>query len=86
MKLSQWSYEIIWSELTGKEKEILTYMADGFLSNQELMEKLNTSKGFLAIYKKKLSDEGLIDVSIRGKSSFSLPRFDHFIKMKEEFE
>ncbi len=86
IKLGDWSYEIIWSELTGNEKKILSLVANGHGSNAEILEKSNMSKGNLAIYKKKLADEGLLNVSIRGKSEFSLPRFDSFIKGKEQLE
>jgi energy-coupling factor transporter ATP-binding protein EcfA2 len=82
LKISDWSYEIIWSELTENERKILTLISDGITSNQNIIEKLNISKGNLAIYKKKLSDEGLLNTSSRGKSDFSLPRFDKFIKYK----
>lgn len=86
IKLGDWSYEIIWSELTENEKKILSLIANGHDSNMEILEKGRMSKGNLAIYKKKLADEGLLNVSIRGKSEFSLPRFDSFIKRKEQIE
>lgn len=87
LKLSDWSYQIIWSELSKVEKRILTLVSDGFVSNQSLMEKTGMSKGNLAIYKKKLVDEGLLSSSVRGQTSFLLPRFENFIqflKMMEE--
>lgn len=84
--LAEWSYDIIWSELTIKEKEILTAVAQGFSSNQEIMEKLSMSKGNLAIYKKQLSQEGLLNVSIRGKLQFSLPRFDRYVILQKKLE
>lgn len=51
--LSQWSYEIIWSELTEREKEILSLIADGICTNKDLQDHLNVNKGYLSIYKKK---------------------------------
>ncbi len=86
VKLNDWSYEIIYSELTGNEKTILKCIADGLTTNEELIKKLNMSKGNLAIYKQKLSKEGLINTSIRGKVEFSLPRFANFIKLREKIE
>lgn len=83
LKIGDWSYEIIYSELTETERKILTLVANGVSSNQEIMDKLNMSKGNLAIYKKKLAQEGILDTTTRGKSEFQLPRFDNFIKMKE---
>lgn len=84
-KLCDWSYEIIWSELTSNEKDILSLIANGFKDNKDILDKLQISKGNLAIYKKRLADEGLINVQTRGKSEFVLPRFDYFIKFKNEF-
>ena len=86
LNLDQWSYEIIWSELTEKEKEILSLIADGICTNKNLQEHLNVNKGYLSIYKKKLSQEGLLNPSIRGKSELAFPRFDQFIQMKKEWE
>ncbi len=86
IKLSEWSYEIIWSKLSNQERKILTLISDSCFSNQKIMEELNISKGNLAIYKKRLSDEGLINATTRGNSSLSLPRFDNFIKNKELIE
>ena len=85
-KLSNWSYEIIWSELTNSEKNLLLAIAEGLYANQEIMDKLNISKGNLAILKKKLIDEGLIVSTNRGKVDFSLPRFDSFIRMQQMIE
>lgn len=84
LKLSDWSYQIIWSELSKIEKRILTLVSDGFVSNQSLMEKTGMSKGNLAIYKKKLVDEGLLSSSVRGQTSFLLPRFENFIQFLKE--
>lgn len=86
LKLSDWSYGKIWSGLSGSKKNILSLIADGNASNKELMEKLKISKGNLAIYKRRLSQEGLIDTSSRGKSEFSLPRFGNFIHLNKKFE
>lgn len=43
--LGQWSHEIIWSELTEKEKEILSLIADGICTNKNLQDHLNVNKG-----------------------------------------
>ena len=86
LKLYDWSYKIIWSELTNEEKRVLTCIADGATNNKDLIEKLNTSKGALAIYKGILSKEGLIDTSSRGKAILALPRFAEFIKITRKFE
>lgn len=84
--LAEWSYDIIWSELTLKEKEILALIAQGFSTNQAIMDKASMSKGNLAIYKKRLNQEGLVDVSVRGKLQFSLPRFDKYVLFQKKLE
>lgn len=86
IKLNDWSYKIIWSELSSEEKRFLSMVADGVTTNKELIEKLNISKGALSLYKSKLAKEGLIDVTTRAKVSFSLPRFAEFIKLTRKFE
>ncbi len=84
LKIGDSSYEIIWRELTDNERNILTCIAKGFITNEEIMAKLSISKGNLAIYKKRLDEEGIISTKIRGKSEFLLPRFEEFILFKEK--
>ena len=84
-KLSEWSYEIIWSELSMHERKILSLVAAGHSDNQSLIKELQISKGNLAIYKKKLADEGLLNVSVRGRTSLALPRFDCFVRDRRKF-
>lgn len=48
------------------------------------MVKLNINKGYLSIYKKNLIDEGIINIKNRGEVEFTLPRFDKFIKLRQE--
>ena len=78
-KLMEWSYDIIWSELTEREKDILTMLAEGNSSNISLMNELKISKGNLAIFKKRLIQEGIINSEKRGEIQFSLPRFEQFV-------
>lgn len=79
-------YNIIWRELSEREREILTLLSENKVHNSEIQETLSISKGNLAIYKKRLSEKGLIDTTLRGVSSIALPRFDVFIlDMKRYF-
>ena len=77
--LDERSYSKIWSELTNKEKEIISTIADGKTSNKEILENLNMKANSLSTYKISLSKKGIIDVSQRGIVSFALPRFKEFI-------
>lgn len=83
--LQNGAYSIIWRDLTPREKEILVLIAEQKDQNAEIQDSLNISKGNLAVYKKRLSDKGLIDVSTRGKTTFALPRFDVFVLEMERY-
>lgn len=84
--LDERSYSKIWSELTNREREIVSLIAHNKSSNKEILEALNMKSNSLSTYKISLSKKGIIDVSQRGVSSFMLPRFKEFIKFYEKFE
>jgi len=84
--LDERAYSKIWSELTNREKEIVSSIANNKTSNKELLEALNMKSNSLSSYKISLSKKGIIDVSQRGVVSFMLPRFKEFIKFNEKFE
>lgn len=80
------SYNKIWSDLSSKEREILTSIAQSNdNTNKEIMDSLNLKKTELSVYKKRLSDKGILDVSERGINKFTLPRFKEFIINTIEF-
>ena len=79
LKINDWSYEIIWRELSDSEKNILISIVKGNTTNQSIMSDLNISKGNLAIYKKRLIDEGIINCNRGENIEFNLPRFSYFI-------
>lgn len=80
------SYEIIWSELSLREKEIAVIIANGKTSNQEIQSSLGITKGYLSTYKDRLSKKGVIGNSERGKASFLLPRFKEFVLLKQTLD
>lgn len=84
--LDERAYSKIWSELTNREKEIVSSIANNKTSNKELLEALNMKSNSLSSYKISLSKKGIIDVRKRGVASFMLPRFKEFIKFNEKFE
>ena len=73
------SYMKIYSELTKKEKEIVTLIANGINNNQDLLSKMQIKNNYLSTYKQTLYKKGIIDISERGKISFILPRFKEFV-------
>lgn len=84
--LDERSYSKIWSELTTKEKEIVSTIANGKTSNKEILDFLNMKANSLSTYKISLSRKGIIDVSQRGVVSFALPRFKEFVNFYEKIK
>ena len=81
--LDERAYSKIYSELTKKEREIVSLVASGKKSNAELKEMLLMKDGSLSSYKMILSRKGIIDISQRGVIEFQLPRFAEFIRFNE---
>ena len=85
--LSDFSYKKIWSELSEKDKDTAYAISD---HNGEkvsvIREACGMSSGLFSVYRERLKNRGIIDVSTYGKISFSLPRFSEFIQRirKEE--
>lgn len=81
--LDERAYSKIYSELTKKEKEIVSAVGSGKISNTEIKELLNMKDGSLSTYKMILSKKGILDTSQRGVAEFLLPRFSEFIRFHE---
>lgn len=84
LMLDEKSYSKIYSELSNKEKEIITVVADGAFTNEEVMNALGIKSNALAVYKQQLFKKGIIDKSERGNMVFSLPRFKEFILFRNK--
>ncbi len=85
-RLSEWSYDIIWKDLSKREKQILSLVSEGKTTNEQILQSLGISKQSLANSKKELGDEGIIESSTRGSFEFALPRFCSFIKLRKILE
>ena len=81
--LDERAYSKIYSELTKKEQEIVSAIASGKVTNNEIKELLHMKDGSLSTYKMSLSKKGIIDVTERGITNFLLPRFSEFIRFLE---
>lgn len=79
LALDEKAYSKIYSELTALEKEIVNAIAKGNNSNEQIMKEVKIKSNVLMLYKKALSKKGVIDISKRGESYFSLPRFKEFV-------
>ena len=85
LKLFDNSYSLIWAHLTEREKQILLEMAS--TSKQvDICKNLSISNGCLQMYKKRLTDKGLIASKTRGTMQFVLPRFKEFAEWQAMLE
>ena len=77
------AYQIIYSELNKKEKEIIQ-LATIDNSNAFIIQKSNISKSLLSDYKKKLYLKGIIK-NDHNSIIFKLPRFKEFLVFNNEY-
>lgn len=87
IKIAEKSYDKIWDDLPNKEKDCLIALSHSKMGkNDEIMQELDMKKNELSVYKKRLSNKGLIDTSVRGVSTLVLPRFKEFILYTLDYE
>ena len=73
-------YDVIWNELTSKEKELcLAIYKSKNKDANEIMLLANMKQSNYQNYRTSLINKGIIEVAGYGKIDFSLPRFDRFI-------
>lgn len=78
--LEEGVYNKLWRQMSGKEKEILSFIAQrGSVSNEDIFEKGLLTPSTISTYKSSLSKKGVVDASRRGYMSLALPRFAEFI-------
>jgi len=82
--LAERSYNVIYSEITKKEKEIINAAVINS-ENSFLINALKISKSQLSNYKKVLTMKGVIK-SNKKKIEFALPRFKEFVNFIKEIE
>jgi len=85
--LAEFVYTKIWSELSAGDKDVLIAISkssDNSTSN--ISEILDMPANKLSVYRKRLSVNGLIDISKHGYMYFALPRFAEFINAELAFE
>lgn len=83
--LEQNVYTKIWESLSNKEKELFYAMLE---TNKisDIAKKTNMNNSALQVYKRRLNQQGVVDVSKRGLIEFLLPRFKEFVKFQKEME
>ena len=81
--LGHYVYEKIWSGLSQKDRWNMGFIVQKeAMTTAEILELSGQKKNEFSQYRARLRDKGLIDVSERGVVSFTLPRFDVFVKSK----
>lgn len=80
--LSEYVYDKIYSELSTKEKEIISYFNDNDISIKELCEKLNKDIKYISVYRDRLIKKGVLISNSYGKLGLALPRFYEYLKYK----
>ena len=84
-QLEDFVYKKIWSELSGKDREVLAAIdTDGEIKVKDLRDRLGMSSSLFSSYRDRLEKKGLIDTSKYGYISLSLPRFYQFATSQVE--
>ncbi len=79
--LRHYVYKKIWSELSEKDRWFMSFIViKENMPVSELLELSKQKKNEFAQYRARLRDKGLINVGTRGYVSYTLPRFDVFVK------
>lgn len=86
IQIQEYVYQKLWHDLSPKDQSVLIALAK--LANQQgqvkistLRQELDMSSSLMSIYRDRLKKKGLVDASRYGYLSFTLPRFDHYIKL-----
>lgn len=86
IQIQEYVYQKLWHDLSPKDQSVLIALAK--LANQQgqvkissLRQELDMSSSLMSIYRDRLKKKGLVDASRYGCLSFTLPRFDHYIKL-----
>ena len=83
--LSEFVYDKIWSELSPTDMKVLIAIAktkDGKVADVRSITGFKSN--LFEIYRKRLKGKGLIDTSVYGYVSFTLPRFTEYVKIQEK--
>ena len=79
--LEEFVYEKIWAELSQRDKEVVSAIAEnGIYEVKEIRKKLDMTSGEMSVYRNRLEKKGLIDTSEYGKITLALPRFAEIVR------
>ena len=80
-KMAGYCYEKVWDDLSEKEKEIITLLAEnGEMRTKDIIAKVGSTDKVFSVQRDRLIKKGIVDGSKFGLLSLALPRFDEFVK------
>lgn len=84
--LDEYVYSKIWSELSEKDKRILSVVEEADGSISEIRRTLQMPSNSFSVYRERLLRKGILMAPERGKVAFTLPRFAEFVRDKVYYE
>ncbi len=79
--LEEYVYDKIWSELSKQDQKVVAAMAESSSEKVEDIRKvINMSSAEFSVYRKRLIKKGLVNGKNYGHLTFSLPRFEKYVK------
>ena len=86
LSLEDNAYSLMWDELSNVEKNLLFLLVKYNGQTKEMINNSDFNNSSFQVYKKRLTKKGIVDDSLRGKLSFSLPRFKEFVEFQMKLE
>lgn len=81
-RMAEYCYEKIWEDLSKKEKEIVTLLAEnGKMKTNEIVERVGVTPKTFSVQRDRLIKKGIIDGREYGSVSLLLPRFEEFVRL-----
>ena len=81
------SYQAIWKQMTGREKDVLSAIAhSSTMTVKEIRDHLKMEASQFSPYRENLKENGLINTETYGIITFTLPRFKEFVINAEKFD
>lgn len=78
--LSEYVYNKIWSELSEKDKKVVFAIAKSDNTTESILRLADMKKNEFSVYRNRLIKKGIVNGKLRGKLSFTLPRFKEFVE------
>jgi hypothetical protein len=81
--LSEYVYNKLWSELSEKDRLLTIAIKNSDNTTENILRLSGMKKNELSVYRDRLIKKGLVVGKTRGILTFTLPRFENFIELRE---